>query len=308
MHPETEATRTTQAAGDRAQSRRRLAITLGLVLAYMVAEAVGGLLTNSLALLADAGHMLSDAAALALSLFALWIAQKPSTPRRTFGYHRAEILAALANGAALGAIALFIVVEAIERLQAPAPVLGGPVMAIASGGLALNLVSLHVLGHEQESLNVRAAWLHVLSDAFGSVGALASGACIWAFGWTWADPLASVLIAVLVLYSSWKLLQETVAVLMEGVPRGIDTDQVRKAIHSMPGVSGVHDLHVWTITSGLVAMSGHIAVESGKGGAGLLHATQRMLHERFGIAHATIQLEPVDFRECRLEGRCEPNA
>ena len=291
----------------REQSRRRLGLTLGLVLVYACAEVVGGTMAHSLALLADAGHMLSDAAALGLSVFALWIAQKPSTRRRTYGYHRAEILAALANGAALGAIAIFIVVEAIQRFREPAAVQGGVVMGIAFGGLVLNLASLVLLGGGgQENLNVRSAWLHVMTDALGSVGAIASGACVWAFGWNWADPLASVLISVLVLWSSWSLLQETVGVLMESAPRDIDMDLVRGAIHAMPGVQGVHDLHVWTITSGLVAMSGHVAVAGEDGGSGLLVQTQRMLQDRFGIAHATLQFEPVDFRECELESRCEP--
>lgn len=291
----------------RDSNRRRMTATLALVLAYMFAEAIGGLVTNSLALLADAGHMFSDAAALALSLFALWIAQRPSTPRRSYGYHRAEILAALANGAALGALAIVLCIEAWQRLGHPSPVRGGLMIGIALGGLAVNLISLRLLGGaSHDNLNVRGAWLHVLSDALGSVGAILAGFAIWGFGWTWADPVASMLIAVLVLASSWNLLKETVAVLMESVPSGIDMDQVRQAMLAMPGVNRVHDLHVWTITSGMVAMSGHVAVHDGEPRGPFLHKAHEMLHERFGIAHATIQLEPVDFEDCSAGSPCDP--
>ncbi|MGH7458092.1 MAG: cation diffusion facilitator family transporter, partial [Longimicrobiaceae bacterium] len=204
-------------AGSR--NRERLAITLGLVTFYMVVEVVGGLLTNSLALLADAGHMLSDAGALALSLFAIWIAQKPATSKHTYGYYRTEILAALANGATLVAISIYIFVEAYQRFDDPPEVQGALMMGIAVGGLAINLIGLWILNAGKgESLNVRGAWLHVLSDALGSVGAILAGGLIWAFGWNWADPAASVTIGLLVLYSSWALLKETVAVLMEGTP------------------------------------------------------------------------------------------
>jgi cobalt-zinc-cadmium efflux system protein len=285
--------------------RRRLAWTLGLVLVYMLAEVAGGLWANSLALLADAGHMLSDAGALALSLFALWIAARPSTPRKSYGFYRAEILAALVNGATLIAISAFIFFEAVARLRAPAPVLGSAMLLIAAGGLAVNLAGLWLLaGARGDSLNLRGAWLHVLTDALGSAGAIVAGALILAFGWTWADPVASMLIGLLVLYSSWKLLQEAVAVLMEGVPGSIDMEEVRQAIAGMPGVTGVHDLHVWTITSGLVAMSGHVAVQDGHERTPLLEQAHRMLYERFRIAHVTIQIEPLDFQECPVGEAC----
>ncbi|MEW5926063.1 MAG: cation diffusion facilitator family transporter [Gemmatimonadota bacterium] len=283
-----------------AENRKRLAITLGLVTVYMVAEVVGGLLTNSLALLADAGHMLSDAAALALSLFALWIAQKPATPKHTYGYYRTEILAALANGATLVAVSIYIFIEAYERIGEPPEVQGALMMGIALGGLAINLIGLWILNAgKAESLNVRGAWLHVLTDALGSVGAIAAGGLIWAFGWNWADPVASVLIGVLVLYSSWALLKETVAVLMEGAPGHIDVDQVSEAIKQVPGVQAVHDLHVWTITSGMVAMSGHVVVDDGHFGQAILKEIRKPLHDRFGIDHSTIQLEHGDFEEPR---------
>ncbi len=242
-----------------AQNRKRLATTLVLAGGYMVAEFVGGLLTNSLALLADAGHMLSDVAALGLSLFALWFATRPATPHRSYGYYRAEILAALANGATLVAIAIAIVVEACGRLRQPPVVQGGLMMGIATGGLLVNLAGLWVLhAGKGESLNVRGAWLHVLTDALGSVGAIVAGLLIWARGWNWADPAMSVLIALLVVYSSWSLLQESVSVLMEWAPRGLDVDAVRDAMRAVPGVVAVHDLHIWTITSGMVSLSAHV--------------------------------------------------
>lgn len=278
--------------GGRGANRRRLAIVLALVMAYMVAEVVGGLATNSLALLADAGHMASDAGALALSLFAIWIARRPPTPRRSYGYYRTEILAALVNGATLVAISIFIFVEAWERFRDPPAVQGAPMMAIAAGGLVVNLLGLWILNAGRgESLNVRGAWLHVLTDAMGSVGAILGAAAIWGFGWAWADPMVSVLIGMLVIFSSWNLLRETVAVLMESAPASVDVDAVRDEIMSVSGVGAVHDLHVWSITSGMVALSAHACVPDGRPGDVMLAALRERLHARFGIDHVTIQIE-----------------
>jgi cobalt-zinc-cadmium efflux system protein len=279
--------------GARSSDRRRLALTLVLAAAYMVAEAVGGVLTGSLALLADAGHMLSDAAALGLSLFAIWISQRPTNARRTWGYHRTEILAALANGAALVAISGWIIAEAMARLLHPTPVAGGTLMGIAAGGLAVNLIGLKILsGGSSDNLNVRGAWLHVLTDALGSVQAIAAGALIQAFGWIWADPVASLLISLLVIYSAWSLLRETLGVLMEGTPTHIDLDEVRDVLACVPGVRGVHDLHVWTITSGMEALSAHLVSDGSSPYGTVLSRVQVTLHERFGIDHATVQIEP----------------
>jgi cobalt-zinc-cadmium efflux system protein len=273
-------------------SSRPIAITLGLVVLYMGIEVAGGLLSGSLALLADAGHMLSDAGALALTLFAMRMARWPATPERTFGYYRAEILAALANGAALVAIALFIFVEAYGRLGNPPEVQGPLMLAVASGGLVVNLVGLWLLhGGHDTNLNVRGAWLHVLTDALGSVQAMAAGALIWAFGWHWVDPVASVLIGLLVIYSSWSLIRQSVAVLMEGTPGHIDIDDVRSALLELPGVSAVHDLHVWTITSGFVALSTHLTCVEPSAHQAVLGAAQELLRHRFGIRHSTIQLD-----------------
>jgi cobalt-zinc-cadmium efflux system protein len=263
----------------------------------MGAEVVGGLLTHSLALLADAGHMLSDAAALALSLFALWIVDsRPPGSLRTYGYYRAEILAALVNGAALVAIAILIAVEAVVRLRQPAVVNAAGMTAVAAGGLLVNLVALALLhGSRRDSLNLRGAWLHVASDALGSVQAIAAGVLIWAFGWQWADPLASLLIAVLVVWSAWGLLKEALAVLMEAAPGHIDVDSVRGAILDVGCVAGVHDLHVWSIASGFDCLSAHVVAAGEKERDALLDELRRMLHDRFGIEHITIQLEAVGF-------------
>lgn len=287
-----------------AANRRRLATALVLTTGYMLAEAIGGWYANSLALLADAGHMLSDAGALALSLFALWIAQKPATPERTYGYHRTEILAALANGATLVAISLFIFVEAWERFREPQPVAGWTVMWIAIGGLLVNLAGMWTLhGGRDDNLNIRGAWLHLLTDALGSAGAIAGGVMVWAFGWYWADPAVSVAIALLVIYSSWSLLRESVGVLLEGTPAHINLAQVRAAMLEVDGVSSVHDLHVWTISSGMDAMSGHVVVadvDADRRGRGtILTELHHVLHERFGLHHMTIQMEPPGFQETR---------
>lgn len=285
--------------GGRSRSTRPLALTLGLAASYMVAEVIGGLWTNSLALLADAGHMLSDVAALALALFAIWIAKRPPDPRRTYGYYRAEILAALANGATLVAIALFIGVEAWERFREPREVQGGAMMVIAAGGLIVNVAGLLILrGQRNESLNVRGAWLHVFTDMLGSVQAIIAGALIWAFGWNWVDPVASLLISLLVIYSSWHLLKEATAVLMEGAPGNIDVDEVRETLRASEGVAAVHDLHVWTISSGLVALSAHVIAESGA--TVQVAALRAAVHERFGIDHVTLQVEaPGQEQSCQ---------
>jgi len=287
--------------GERRTDRARLTVTLALVLAYMVAEVVGGLLTNSLALLADAGHMLSDAGALGLSLFAAWIAQRPPTPQRSYGYYRAEILAALANGAALVAISIYIVIEAVERLTAPPAVLGGAMLGVACGGLAVNLAGLWILsGTKSENLNLRGAWLHVLTDTLGSIAAIAAGLVIWTRGWTWADPAASVLIALSVVYSAWGLLREAVSVLMESTPKHIDPDQVHAAIARVAGVRGVHDLHIWVITTGMEALSAHAVLETGVAAEAVLGEIREVLAERFGIDHVTIQFEAEECGACSV--------
>jgi cobalt-zinc-cadmium efflux system protein len=271
---------------------------LALALAYMGAEIVGGLWTGSLALLADAGHMASDSASLVLSLFALWVARRPATPRRSYGYYRAEILAALAQGALLVAVAFAVALEALERFSAPTDVRAAPMLAIAAGGLGVNLVSLAILHRGQaHNLNVRGAFLHVLSDALGSVGAISAAALLWAFSWRWADPAASLAIAVLIVISAWNLLSEATGVLLEGTPAHIDVGRVRDTITGVSGALAVHDLHVWSIASGMVALSCHVVVEGGRDGGKVLSEINRALAAGFAIDHTTIQIEPEGFEE-----------
>jgi len=281
------------AADLRGDGQRRLIWMLGLSASYMVAEAVGGWWTGSLALLADAGHMASDVASLALASFALWVAQRPADARRTFGHTRAEILAALAQGVALVAVALLIVVEAAERLGEPTVVAGAGMLVIATGGLGVNLLGLWLLGHGREhNLSLRGAWLHVASDALGSIGAMSAGAAVWLFGWQWADPAASLAIAILVIASAWHLMRDAVDVLMETAPRHLDVDEIRSALRRVHDVLDVHDLHVWTIGSGEISLSCH-AVSSANADTGLLLATfNQLLEAEFSIRHATIQVEP----------------
>ena len=276
----------------------RLAIVLALAAGYMLAEAIGGYLTGSLALFADAGHMLTDVIALSLGLFAVRLAQRSATPQRTYGYHRTEILVALAQGALLVGVALLLFVEAIERLGARHEILAGPMLAIAIGGLAVNLAGLALLaGGRANDLNVRGAWLHVLSDALGSAGAIIAALLVLAFGWTWADPLASIAIAALIVRSSWSLLREAVAVLMEWAPEHVDVEAIHRQLAGVPNVIAVHDLHVWTIASGMIALSGHVVVADERERGKLLQEMSDLLHERFGIDHATLQIETEDFRE-----------
>ncbi len=276
----------------RAVSRSRLKLVLALTATFMVVEFLGGLLSNSLALLADAAHMLTDVGAVALSLFALWFAQRPATAAKTYGYLRLEILAALINGAALIAISLGIFYNAYQRLRTPAEVESGLMLGVAAAGFAVNVAAALILhrsaGH---NLNVRAAYLHVMGDLLGSVGAIAAALVIMLTGWHQADPLISVFIGVLILVGSWKLVRESVDVLLEAVPRHIDLREVHRAIAEIPGVTEVHDLHVWTVTSGFFAMSGHAVVEDPERHQGILEEIHARMRDRFGIRHVTFQLE-----------------
>jgi cobalt-zinc-cadmium efflux system protein len=273
-------------------STRALAVVLALTACYTVAEAVGGVLTGSLALLADAGHMLSDTSALAIALFAAWLAQRPATPERSFGFRRAEILAALANGVGLVAISIWIFVEAFQRLADPPDVLGGWMLAVAAGGVAVNLFAATLLSRaDRENLNVRAALRHVLADLAGSVGVAAAAIVILATGWVYADPLVGIAVALLVLTSSWTVLRDSVSVLLEATPRGVDARAVERAIVGSPGVVSVHDLHIWTITSGFPARSAHVLVSRGDDCHGRRRELEVMLERRFDITHTTLQVD-----------------
>jgi cobalt-zinc-cadmium efflux system protein len=291
-------------------ARRRLALALGLAAVYLVAEVAGGLWTGSLALLADAGHMGSDVAALSLALFAAWVASHPADDRWTYGRARAEILAALGQGVALVAVAVFVAIEAVERFGAPRPIAGAGMLAIATGGLLVNLASLAVLGEgHRHSLNLRGAWLHVLSDALGSVGAMLAGVVVWQLGWIWADPAASLAIAGLVLVSAWQLIRDAVDVLMEAAPRGVDVDGVRRDLAALAGVRSVHDLHVWTLGQGRVALSCHLVVARIERFEALLTDAYTLLGNRHHIDHATIQVEPESLAHASPRsvcGGCEP--
>jgi cobalt-zinc-cadmium efflux system protein len=275
----------------RAESRRRMAVVLAITGVVMVAEVVGGWLAGSLALLADAGHMLADAGAIGLALFATHAAQRPATPERSFGLQRLEILAALVNGALLLAIALGIAIEAYHRFGAPPPVNGALLLSVATVGLAANVAGTVVLhrGH-QHSLNQRGAYLHVLGDLLGSAGAVAAGLIVLATGWIPADPLISVLIAGLILASAWRLVRESVDVLLEATPAHIDLGHVHDRVASVPGVDSVHDLHVWTVTSGVVAMSGHVVVKDPHDNQPVLEEVQGRMRA-LGINHVTVQME-----------------
>ena len=289
--------------GDCAHLRRapatplpRLWTVLGLTGTFMVLEAVGGWLSGSLALLADAGHMLTDVGALGLSLVTAWIAQRPADDNKTFGYLRWEILAALVNGAALFGIAGWVVVEAIHRIQHPEPIQTGLFLAIAAAGLVVNLVSLGLLhGSREGSLNARGAYLHVMGDALGSLGALGAAVVVRLTGFTQADPIASVLLSLLILVGAWRLLRESSDILLDSVPGHVSMREVQRRMLSVPGVTGVHDLHVWTVVSGVVAMSGHAIVPDLEAHPGVLDGIRNGLSE-LGIAHVTIQLEMCD--EC----------
>jgi cobalt-zinc-cadmium efflux system protein len=269
----------------------RLTVVLVLTLLFMVVEIVGGWLSGSLALLADAGHMLTDAGALGLSLLSAWIAQRPANESKTYGYQRWEILAALVNGAALFGIAGWVIVEAIQRIQHPAPIRTELFLFVAAGGLLVNLISLSILhGMRQGNLNARGAYLHVLGDALGSVAALGAAAIIMLTGWTVADPIVSIALALLILIGAWRLLRESTDILLEAVPRHVSVAEVHSRMLAVPGVTAVHDLHVWTVTSGMVAMSGHAIVPELASHPEVLEAIRVEL-ARLGIAHVTIQLE-----------------
>jgi cobalt-zinc-cadmium efflux system protein len=279
-------------------SRRRLSLVLVLTALYMVAEGLGGWWTGSLALLADAGHMLADVASLGLALMAVWFGARPATPSKTFGYHRLEILAALTNGVALILISLYIFYEASQRWAAPPEVKSTQMMLVASGGLFVNIACAWVLhGDHKDDLNVRGAWLHVMGDALGSVGAIVAGALMSVYGWYTADPLFSILIGLLVVWSSWHLIRESTNVLLEGTPAHINLAAVEDAILETDGVEDVHDLHVWTITSGREALSAHVIHAYAISQPELLKELRTKLHDRFGVDHLTIQMETPDFED-----------
>jgi cobalt-zinc-cadmium efflux system protein len=275
--------------------RRPLAIAMAITTTFFVVELIGAYISNSLALLADAAHMLTDVAALGLALFALWLASRATSPERTFGYLRVEILAALVNAVSLIVLAIYIFWEAWQRFEEPPEVKSGPLLVVAVAGMLANIASAWVLsrgGGHRDNLNTRGAFLHVVGDLLGSVATIAAALIITFTGWYAADPILSVLIGGLVVWGAWTLLKESVDVLLEAAPRGVVIADVRRAMDAVPGVEGVHDLHVWTVTSGLTALSAHVETDNLAGWQSCMTALATMLREQFGIAHATLQPEP----------------
>jgi len=268
-----------------------LRIALGLTLCIFVVELAGGLIGGSLALMADAGHMLADVGALSLALVAAWVAQRPPSGRRTFGWQRAEILAALANGLILILIVIATVIEAFRRLESPTSVAGGITLAVATIGLAFNIVSGVVLARSGDSLNIRAALAHVIADALSSLGVIVAALVIITTGWTQADAIASLVIAALILVSAAGIVRESVDVLMEAAPPGLDVDALGRSMAAVDGVVEVHDLHAWTVASGLTAVAAHVTVRPSAEPSLVRRRMAEMLRKHFHVQHTTLQVE-----------------
>ena len=283
------------------ESTRGLKIALGIVIVMMVVEVVGGLLSNSLALIGDAGHMLVDALALSLSLIALSLARRPATATRTYGFHRAEIMAALINGAILAIVAAFIFYEAFQRFRNPPEIRSGLMLVVAILGLIANLAGILLLRRTRHvSLNIRAAFFHILGDTISSVGVIAAGLIIALTGWTYADPIIAIVIGIIILTGAVQLLRESSDILLEAVPKHIEMDKVIQTLKNVEGVDSIHDLHIWTITSGIFAMSAHVVVQDVMVSRTreILDTINRELAEHFGITHTTLQLECGQGENC----------
>ena len=274
------------------KNKRRLAIVLGLTTAYLIAEIVGGLLTHSLALLADAGHMLTDVAGLGLALMAIQFAERPATSERTYGFYRVEILAALTNAVVLIGISVYILYEAYQRFRNPPEVQSGPMLVVAGVGLVVNLVGIYLLrAASAESLNMKGAYFEVISDMLTSIGVIAAALIMLTTGWYYADPLISAAIGLFILPRTWLLLRDAVGVLLEGTPTDVNLAALREAIGTVAGVADVHDLHVWSLTSGVNAMSVHTVLADHGLHDEVLAAVQKRVTADFKIAHATVQVE-----------------
>ncbi|MEP7084496.1 MAG: cation diffusion facilitator family transporter [Betaproteobacteria bacterium] len=270
-------------------SGRAMMWAVALTAGFSLVEAAGGWWSGSLALLSDAGHMLTDALALTLALFAQRIARRPPSERNSFGYARAEVVGAFANAMFMVVVVALIMFEAVQRLLHPAPVAGGAVMVIAAAGLGVNLVVARLLHGQHENMNARAAYLHVLSDVLGSVAALLAGAIIWWTGWLPADPLLSIAVSTMMLAATWRLLKQSVNVLMEGVPAHLSFPGIGQALAAIPGVSNVHDLHVWHMAADEVALSAHVVIADSTQWPDVLRAARKVLREQFAIGHVTLQ-------------------
>jgi cobalt-zinc-cadmium efflux system protein len=277
----------------RTDDSRRLRIVLLINLVMLVLGIAGGVIFDSLALLADAGHVLTDVGAIGLALFASWLAARPSGPQRTFGFRRTEILAALANGVTLVAVSVFIFIEAAMRLSDPPDVAGGGVLIVGALALAGNALATWILMRgDRSNLNLEGVLRHSAADALGSLGVIVAGLIVLTTGWDQADPLVSIAIGVLILLGSWRLLREPFNVLMEAAPEGIDVEEVGRAMCNVPGVREVHDLHVWTVTSGFAALAAHIRSDPAESADEVRERVEIVLHERFGLDHTTLQVVP----------------
>lgn len=285
-------------------NKKGVAIALIITTSILLLEFFGGLLTNSLALLSDAGHMLSDASSLALSLVAFWFATKPPSPNKTYGFYRFEILVALFNGLTLFIIAAFIFVEAVDRFFQPQEVLSGTMVVIAVIGLIANGLSALVLmkkGDVEGNLNLRSAYLHVLGDALGSIGAIVGGLFMYFFQWYVLDPIISVVVALLILRGAWGVIKHSIHILMEGTPITINHKEVQKSLEEIPGVINVHDLHIWTITSGLDSLSCHLLIEEDKDSQKILQEAITKIESKFKILHTTIQVEKSNLQHAETK-------
>ena len=272
--------------------QRALALALGVTTIFMVVEVVVGMWSGSLALLADAGHMLADSGALVLAIVAQHFASKPRTDRTTYGFRRAEVLAAFVNGIALAFVGLLIIKEAVERWLTPIDIHGRPMLATAVGGLVVNLLVALMLMRGQSNLNIRAALAHVLTDALGSVAAIMASLAVLFWGLTRADPVLSGLIAILVVFSGWRVLRETTGILLEGAPPHLDVTAIERAILACPGVASVHDLHVWRISERFDTLTAHVTLQRGRHGTDVCREVAECLKENYGLSHVTIQPEP----------------
>ncbi|TXL61630.1 cation transporter [Cerasibacillus terrae] len=289
---------------NREGNKKGLTIALIITFSIMIMEFVGGLITNSLALLSDAGHMLSDSSSLLLSLIAFWFAAKPPSANKTYGYYRFEILAAFFNGITLFVMAGWIIYEAYGRFFEPPTVSSGTMIWIASIGLIANLLSAYFLmkkGNVEENVNVKSAYLHVIGDALGSLGAIVAGLVMLFFEWYIADPIISVIVALLILKSAWGVLKTTIHILMEGTPITIDQKKVKEVLLSIEGVKDIHDLHIWTITSGLDSLTCHVLIKDGVDEQDILQQAIKQIETNFGITHTTIQVEKSDLQHKEFE-------
>jgi len=283
------------------KNKKALKLSFIIIATYMIVEVIGGILTNSLALLSDAGHMLSDAVALGLSYLALTFGEKQATLSKTFGYKRFEILAAFINGVTLIGISVYIFWEAYKRIQSPPEVFSGGMLIISVIGLLVNIIAAYILmsGDKDENLNVRSAFLHVLGDLLGSVGAITAALLIMFFGWNLADPIASVIVAVLIIISGYRVTKDSFHILMEGAPSNINVKEIKESLLQITGVRDVHDLHVWSITSEFPALSCHIVIDADVNQQDILKTAQTLLHRNYHLEHTTIQ---IDLNEENCEG------